>query len=148
MAIVTPNRLSTEEQEALSRLISLHQTDGLSESAPIDKDFLIQDGNFDLFFLNYFPNDFLAFERLNYELLNFLESESQGMAWLPGGHGKGTWIATRRFSLPAVGRRWERLRLATTCTALTESRPKLCSSQKPSLTILATKSHSRTVRRS
>jgi hypothetical protein len=92
MAIVTPNRLSTEEQEALSRLISLHQTDGLSESAPIDKDFLIQDGNFDLFFLNYFPNDFLAFERLNYELLNFLESESQGMAWLPGGHGKTTTI--------------------------------------------------------
>jgi len=86
------NRLSREEQEILSRIISLQQTDGASEGAEIDKDFLIQDGNFDLFYLHYFPNDFQGFETLNYELLNFLENENQGMALLPGGHGKTTTV--------------------------------------------------------
>lgn len=86
----TANKLSREDQQVLQRLISLHQTDGKSEAAPVDRDFLLADGNFDLFFLNYFPNDFQGFETLNYELINFLEHENQGMAWLPGGHGKST----------------------------------------------------------
>lgn len=90
MATATANRLCREDQQALARLLSLQQTDGATESAPIDRDFLLADGNFDLFFLHYFPNDFQGFETLNYQFLNFLENENQGMALLPGGAGKST----------------------------------------------------------
>lgn len=84
------NKLNREDQQSLARLLSLAQTDGVTEAAQVDRDFLTQDGNYDLFFLYYFPNDFQGFEVLNYEFLRFLESENQGMAWLPGGHGKTT----------------------------------------------------------
>lgn len=84
------NRLSREEQEILSRIISLQQTDGASESAEIDKDFLLEDGNYDLFFLHYFPNEIQAFEPMNYRLFDFLENERQGLIWCPGGWGKST----------------------------------------------------------
>ncbi len=84
------NRLIQEDQQALKRLLSLTQTGGASEGAEIDRDFLMADGNFDLFFLHYFPNDFDGFELLDYEFINFLETESQGMGWLPGGHGKSS----------------------------------------------------------
>jgi hypothetical protein len=89
----TANRLTREDQQALSRLISLHQTGGVSESATVDKDFLLEDGNFDLFFLNYFPNDFQTFEPFNYKLMEFLEHESQGMAWCPVGSEKYNAVA-------------------------------------------------------
>jgi hypothetical protein len=97
MAVAQRNRLNREDQQTLARLLSLQQTGGVSESAPIDRDFLLADGNYDLFFLHYFPNDFQGFERINYEFLSFLEHESRGMAWLPGGMGKSTtllhWMA-------------------------------------------------------
>lgn len=88
----TANKLTREDQQTLSRLISLQQTGGMSESASIDRDFLLADGNYDLFFLNYFPNDFQGFESFNYKLMEFLEYESQGMAWCPGGFGKSTTV--------------------------------------------------------
>jgi hypothetical protein len=86
------NRLTREDRDALSRIISLEQTGGFSDDAQIDKDFLLQDGNYDLFFLNYFPEQFLGFETLNYQFIDFLESTNQGMAWLPGQHGKTTML--------------------------------------------------------
>jgi hypothetical protein len=84
----TANKLSREDQQVLQRLISLHQTDGKSEAAPVDRDFLLADGNYDLFFLHYFPRTFLSFEPWNYQFFDFLEHENRGMAWLPGQHGK------------------------------------------------------------
>jgi hypothetical protein len=84
------NRLTSEDREVLGRLISLEQTGGLSESVEIDRDFLLQDGNYDLYFLNYFPNEVQSFEPMNYQFLDFLENERQGMAWLPGTWGKST----------------------------------------------------------
>jgi hypothetical protein len=91
-AVAQKTRLNREDQQTLARLISLEQTGGHTESAPIDRDFLLADGNFDLFFLHYFPNDFDGFEKLDYDFLNFLENENQGMAWLPAGHGKSSCI--------------------------------------------------------
>jgi hypothetical protein len=96
-AVAQRNRLNREDQQTLARLLSLEQTEGTTESAPVDRDFLLADGNFDLFMLHYFPNDFQGFETLDYQFFNFLENESQGMAWLPGGFGKTTdlvhWMA-------------------------------------------------------
>ena len=89
MPTAQKNRLSREEQALLNRMLNLG-VNGEESEASLDRDQLLEDGNFDAFFLNYFPNDFQGFERLNYELLDFLEHENQGMAWLPGGHGKTT----------------------------------------------------------
>lgn len=90
VATKRPPRLTEEERDLLDRLISLHQTDGASEAAPIDRDFLLMDGNYDLFFLHYFPDSFVQFEPLNYQFIDFLENEQRGMAWLPAQHGKTT----------------------------------------------------------
>lgn len=83
------NRLTREEQQLLARMVNLG-LNGDDSVAEIDRGQLLADGNYDAFFLWYFPNDFQAFERLNYEFIGFLERENRGMAWLPGGHGKTT----------------------------------------------------------
>lgn len=56
----------------------------------VDRDFLLQPQNIDLFMLNYFPRDFTTWEPLNKLLIDFLENNREGVAWLPGGHGKTT----------------------------------------------------------
>jgi hypothetical protein len=92
MAVAQKSRLTREEQGMLTRLLSLQQTGGATESAAIDRDFLMSDGNYDLFFLHYFPNDFQSFEPFNYKLMSFLEGVNLGMAWCPGGTGKTTTV--------------------------------------------------------
>lgn len=99
MATAQRVRLSEEEREAVDRYLSLMQTDGASESVSVDPDFLIQDGNADLFFLHYFPRDFINWEPLNSALLNMLENQNRTVAWCPGGHGKST---TLRHWFPYV----------------------------------------------
>lgn len=62
---------------------------------PMDRDFLIMDGHYDLFFCYYFPEIFWNvvleqpfFEPLNYTLVETLESERRCVIQLPAGHGK------------------------------------------------------------
>jgi hypothetical protein len=90
MAVAQRNRLNREDQQSLARLLSLQKAGEVDSSIRLDKRILLADGNFDLFFMHYFPNDFWTFEKLNYDFLSFLESESRGMAWLPAQHGKTT----------------------------------------------------------
>jgi hypothetical protein len=56
----------------------------------VDRDFLLLPENTDLFMLHYFTRDFTVWEPLNQALINFLEDNREGVAWLPGGHGKTT----------------------------------------------------------
>lgn len=74
----------------LDQVLAEQQTGGTSLDAPIDRDWLLEDGNYDAFMLYYFPRDFLSFESLNYRLVEFLEHTSNGLALLPAGHGKTT----------------------------------------------------------
>jgi hypothetical protein len=90
MVVAQRDKLQPEERVAVDRFLSLMQTDGASESVTVDRDFLLQDGNADLFFLYYFPRDFLQWETLNVRMLEMLENDHQGVMWLPGGTGKST----------------------------------------------------------
>jgi hypothetical protein len=92
MAVATRDRFSREEQVIADQLVSLMQTDGKSGSMAVDRDYLLEDGNTDLFFLHYFPRDFLTFEPVNYSLLDMLENDRQTCAWLPAQHGKTTTV--------------------------------------------------------
>jgi len=82
----TRDRLTTEERELLNQIKA--QSQGQEQGIAVTKETLLADGNYDLFFLYYFPDAFPAFERLNYEFIDFLENERKGVAWLPGQHGK------------------------------------------------------------
>jgi hypothetical protein len=90
MAVAQRDRLEPAEREAVDRFLSLMQTDGASESVTVDPAFLLQDGNADLFFLHYFPRDFIQWEPINTQMLEMVEGERRAVGWLPGGHGKST----------------------------------------------------------
>ena len=90
MARPLRDRFTGDEQAVADQLVSLMQTDGKSGGMAIDRDYLLQDGNADMFFLHYFPRDFLQFEALNYTLLDMLENEKRAVGWFPGGGGKST----------------------------------------------------------
>jgi hypothetical protein len=81
--------------------------DGIAEHGLcFDRDFMLEDGNADLFFLYYFPREFYSavlerphFEDMNYRVINVLENERRCVIQLPGGHGKTT---TVRHWIPYV----------------------------------------------
>jgi hypothetical protein len=98
MPTTRPQRtpLTKDEHSAISHLLSEMQTQGHTGSATVDRDWLLEDGRWDAFFLYYFPNAFTGvygypqLEELNYRLVEALEGEDRLMAWLPGGFGKST----------------------------------------------------------
>jgi hypothetical protein len=84
---VTRAKLSREEHRI---------ADGLAEHGLyFDRDFMLEDGNADLFFLYYFPREFYSsvleqphFESMNYAVIDHLENSRRCVIQLPGGHGK------------------------------------------------------------
>ena len=90
-ATAARSRFTAEDKQKIDAVLSLIQSDGKSASLSVDRDFLLEDGNAPLFMLHYFGPDFNNhWELLNQRLVDFLEEESEGMWWLPGGHGKTT----------------------------------------------------------
>jgi hypothetical protein len=82
-----------------------HEADALVRKAmaqngiPLDRDFLLEDGNYDLWALHYFPDYFWSmvenrpmFEPMNYVLFDTLENENRAVIQCPAGHGKSTTI--------------------------------------------------------
>ncbi len=91
-------RFTPDQTQEINRLLSMLQTDGKSFSVPVDRDWLLQDGHCKYFMLHYFPRDFSfkgkpSWEPVNTKLINFLEYEDEGVAWLPGGAGKSTTVS-------------------------------------------------------
>lgn len=86
-------RFTADDRAKVDQLLSLIQSDGRTAQLSVDRDFLLEDGNANLFFLHYFGPDFnYRWEPINHHLVDFLENEREGMWWLPGGHGKTTTI--------------------------------------------------------
>lgn len=87
----TRPRFTAEDRAKVDAMLSLIQSDGQSAEVPVDRDFLLEDGNCNLFMLRYFGPDFgNHWELINRELIDFLEDEPEGMWLLPGQHGKST----------------------------------------------------------
>jgi hypothetical protein len=92
-AVAERRRFTAEDKQKIDAILSLIQTGGEKAEQPVDRDFLLEDGNAPLFLLRYFGLDFgHRWERLNRDLVDFLENEPEGMWLLPAGHGKSTTI--------------------------------------------------------
>ena len=89
MSDLTYLALSAEERAIADSFILDQQGDVALE---VDRDFLLEPGNIDLYMLYYFPLDFVTFEPLNYAFFDFMENVREGQARLPAGHGKTTMI--------------------------------------------------------
>jgi hypothetical protein len=79
-----------EDRRTIDAMLALIQTGGQKIEVAVDRDFLLEDGNIHLFMLHYFPREFFVWEKLNRLFIAFLEDNREGVAWLPGGHGKTT----------------------------------------------------------
>ncbi len=91
VAIAERRRWTEDDRSKIDSILSLMQTDGHTPSASVDRDWLLEDGNAPLYFLNYFGPDFgNRWELINQRLVDFLENEPEGMWLLPGQHGKST----------------------------------------------------------
>ncbi len=83
-------------KEVTSLIFTNHATAGMN----VEKEALLADGNYDLFFLNYFPDTFYYvdhkgerhphMEQINYTILEALENDAKAVMWLPGGTGKSS----------------------------------------------------------
>jgi hypothetical protein len=85
-------KLPPDIMQMIDAALSDKMTSGASLGMPIDKDWLQEDGKDAAWYLYYFPDDFLAWERLNEEMIAYLENEDipEVMMWLPGGFGKSS----------------------------------------------------------
>jgi hypothetical protein len=93
MARASALALTKEEYALIDSIISEQQSDGKTFGEAPDKDFLLEDGNIDLWMLYYFPQDFLSWEpALNAPFFDMLENWNEGQARLPAQHGKTTMI--------------------------------------------------------
>lgn len=86
--------LTVGQRKTVDRAMALLQSGDVLE---VDRDMLLQEGMEGAFMCYYFPRSFFykgqpRWERLNREVISFLERNNEGMMWLPATHGKTTTI--------------------------------------------------------